>query len=728
VIVAMLFAAQLVNGAGTTRRSDTSTYASAHVQRVVDSAAASNERVPPSLGRYNAVLESEIAAGLTRGDGAEATLGLEQVASTLTWDRRGTTEQRVTGYRSQSVGPNLSSLGFFEYAWAVPILYGNRLEFMFGADTVPGRNGRPGRKARGAAYAAHPLASDRQQFYRFSGGDTIVTMRVGNREIPVVRVMVTSRGGLAARTMLFDGELDLDAVRWHVVRMRGRFSVSGGRSTFREDVLARTVETIAYVELVNREVNSEYWVPQYQRFEAQASSLLAGDGKVFYRILTHFRSLAAEPVSSGIGGASPDRLETRPHDIAIAGRPVLAAYRDWSKDIGQVSAGTRASDFDDVAPPELRAAGPPQLLAQVERLSDLARFSRVEGLFTGLGVTARMRDAAPGLVLRATGGWAWSEHAARGRVSGEYTRSTGTWGALIGRTLDVTNDFRSPFDSGSTLGALFGQDDNDYVDRRLALGSYSRALGRSAGATLRLESGVVADRGVQANVARAPLSRGDSFLPNRGVRPGTYARQAIEIRFSPDLDPQLLRTGRSAVARYERGDGTLAYQRIELRLAQRANRGSWTLATRLDAGLVLASDPPPQQLIEIGRSENLVSYAYKEFAGDQAAMLRGIAMYRLPVLRAPVQLVGRFWLPEPSPALAVTTQVGWTGFSSDAARRSAYELGMSNGTPLSRATGSARASLGVGLRFFGGAVGVMAARALDHAEGWRLHADFNPQP
>jgi hypothetical protein len=728
VIVATLLAAQLVTGARTSMRGDTSTYASARVHRIVDSAAASNERVPPSLGRYAAVLESEISAGLRRSDGAEATLGLEQVASTLTWDRRGATEQRVTGYRSQSAGPNLSSLGFFEYAWAVPILYGNRLELMFGADTVPWRNGPPGRKIRGAAYAAHPLATDREEFYRFSGGDTIVTMHVGNREIPVVRLMVSSRKDLATRTMLFDGELDLDAVRWHVVRMRGRFSVSGGRRTLRESMLSRAVEAIAYVELVNREVNGEYWVPQYQRFEAQASSLIAGDGRVFYRILTQFRSLAVESAPPAIGGASPDRLEPRPHDIAIADRAALSAYRDWSANIGAISANTRASDFDDVAPQRLRATGPPLLLAQVERSSDLVRFNRVEGLFTGLGVTAKLRDQAPGLVLRATGGWAWSEQAARGHVSGEYARGSGTWAAFIGRTLDVTNDFRSPFDSGSTLGALFGQDDNDYVDRRIALGSYTRALGTGAAATLRLESGVVADRGVQANVARAPLFRSDSFLPNRRVRPGTYARQAIEIRFSPDLDPQLLRTGRSAVARYERGDGTLNYQRIELRLAQRANIGDWTLATRLDAGLVLGASPPPQQLIEIGRSENLVSYGYKEFAGDQAAMLRGIAMYRLPVLRAPLILVKRLWLPEPSPALAVLTQVGWTGFSTDAARKSAYELGTSNGAPLSRATGPARASLGVGLRFFGGIFGVMAVRPLDHAEGWRLHADFNPQP
>ncbi len=89
------------------------TYATANVHLIVDSAAARNRRIPRALGRYTAELESEIVAGVRRGDGAEATPGLEQVASSLTWDRRGNTEQRVIGYRSQSVEPNFSSLGFF---------------------------------------------------------------------------------------------------------------------------------------------------------------------------------------------------------------------------------------------------------------------------------------------------------------------------------------------------------------------------------------------------------------------------------------------------------------------------------------------------------------------------------------------------------------------------------------------------------------------------------------
>ena len=44
------------------------------------------------------------------------------------------------------------------------------------------------------------------------------------------------------------------------------------------------------------------------------------------------------------------------------------------------------------------------------------------------------------------------------------------------RSLDLTNDFREPYDSGSTLGALFSVDDYDYVDRHTAVGGLTGFL------------------------------------------------------------------------------------------------------------------------------------------------------------------------------------------------------------------------------------------------------------
>lgn len=83
---------------------DSLTYESAAPRQLVAEAAELNRRVPDALGGYTARLESEISIGGRRTEGMEMAVSLEQIASTLTWDRTGEYQQVVTGYRSQSIG------------------------------------------------------------------------------------------------------------------------------------------------------------------------------------------------------------------------------------------------------------------------------------------------------------------------------------------------------------------------------------------------------------------------------------------------------------------------------------------------------------------------------------------------------------------------------------------------------------------------------------------------
>ena len=86
------------------------------------------------------------------------------MASDLAWERTGEFEQHVTGYRSQSLGPQFSSLGFFRNAWAVPSLYGNRLALLFGRDSSSRpRRGRKTGADDATSWAIHPLADDREK-------------------------------------------------------------------------------------------------------------------------------------------------------------------------------------------------------------------------------------------------------------------------------------------------------------------------------------------------------------------------------------------------------------------------------------------------------------------------------------------------------------------------------------------------------------------------------------
>jgi len=310
-LVAQLAALQL---------SDTATYATAAVRALVTEAARMNNQVPRTFGRYHATLESEISFGGREAGASEMLFSIEQIESDLAWTRTGDFIQHVTGYRSQSVGPQIATLGFFRYPWAVPSLYGNRLAMLFGRDTVrrPGRrDGRasapagergtapvgertgPSRNPQTITFAVHPLATDRERVYRFSGGDTVERLVVGEREIRIVRLDVQPKSNLPPRTAVFSGEVDLDAERKNVVRMRGSFATTGDAPAGPFGLLKPLqLEGVVFVELVNSEVNQQYWLPSYQRFEAQAVTGLFGDAKAVFRIVSRFRDYVVTPPES----------------------------------------------------------------------------------------------------------------------------------------------------------------------------------------------------------------------------------------------------------------------------------------------------------------------------------------------------------------------------------------------------------------------------------------------
>ena len=712
---------------------DTATYSNAAVRALVVEAARINHRVPPTLGRYRANLESEISVGTRDGGGSEMSASIEQVASTLTWTRTGQFEQRVIGYRAQALGLEFATIGFIRNSWAVPSLYGNRLALLFGRDTARGaRGGIGGANARRTTFAVHPLADDRERVYRYSGGDTVESLQVGDRKIRIVHIEVVPKAKLPPRTILFSGEIDLDVDRMNVVRMRGAFASSGEPDGPLSTLLGPArLQGVVYVELVNSEVNQQYWLPSYQRFEAQAMAPVIGDAKAVFRIVSRFRDYqisAPDSVDSVAGEAGEarvvreDTLRAQPHVLRIASADSLAQFHAWRSDIGAATASATSDDFTDVAPSRWRTTGPPVITLQTERATDLIRFNRIEGLFTGFGVSARFRDVAPGLTARVVAGYAWSERTVRGRISAELRRSAWTYSVRAGRSLDNTNDFRVPLDSGSSFGALFGYDDYDYVDRYSAGVAVTHTIAGNS-ARVRFESGWAEDRNTIASLTRGPIVS-THFLPNRNVDAGSYVRTAVTVEWHPDAAAEFMRPGTGAALSYLRGDGALKFQRVELRLSARQNKGRRTFASRFDAG-ALVGDRLPQQLFELGRTQNLAGYGYKEFAGDQAAVLRGMAMYRLNLLNAPIRLTTRLWLPSLSPALFVSAQTGWTGASDAVARAAIQRLGTNvDGSPISVVTGNARASVNAGFRLFGGALGIGAARPIDRAGPWRMQIDL----
>lgn len=698
-------------------------YSSPGLRAFIEAASILNRRVPASLQSYRASVESEIALVARRADGVEGTVSIEQVQNDFRWRRTGEVEQRVIGHRLQALGLQFSALSWLRQAWVVPVLYGNRMSLLLGSDTTRARMQRPSRRRM---TAVHPLAEDRERVYRFSGGDTVVTMRIGVREIPVVKVLVEPRADAPPRTVAFRGELDLDATRHQLVRMRGYFvSIAPVRSLAERVVSLGGLEALAFVELENAEFDGQYWLPSAQRFEAQVGWTSASDSRSIFRILSRFRQ---HRLNDTTVLAASDTMIPQPHRLSWAPSDSIDDYDEWPTHLGDLTAGAHSDDFADLVPDYWRPTGAALVSLRVRRLPDAFHYNRIEGAYTGWGIEARMRDRAPGVTLRANAGWAWSEETVRGRTSAEWVRGDWTFGVRGGRSLDLTNDFRSPFDSGSTIGALFGSDNYDYVDRRSAAIVIERRIGTDRWARVKYDAGPARDGMVRRHVLHPPFGGDSAFRSNRGVQEGRYWRQSLDVEWRPDVSAELMRTGMGAALHVEHATGDLDFIRMESRLMARRNARMVTFGARVDLGAVWGSAPPPQQLFEIGREQALQGYEYKQFAGNRAVLVRTVAMHALPVLRSPMRF-GRFVAPGLSPALAVSFQSAWTSLDGDGARAMVGGLSALAGMPadsvLAGATGGIRSSVTLGMRFFGGAAGIGLARPLDRSGPWRLRLDLS---
>ena len=496
-----------------------------------------------------------------------------------------------------------------------------------------------------------------------------------------------------------------------------------------------------YVELENGEFNQQFWLPTYQRFEAQAAVPILGDQRAVFRAVTRFRGMEINPTDSVVVTRSDslgyDTLQLVPHRLTFAPRDSIDRYDAWTREIGDLSADARADDFSDVAPDTWRPSGPPLIRPRYEAASDLFHYNRVEGAYAGVSVDARLRDAAPGFIARGTLGWAWSEQTMRGRVLVE--RQSGRWWPFVrfGRSLDITNDFREPFDSGSTLSAfVFSVDDYDYVDRHRTTVGVTGFVGRRRDVRIRLEGGVGSDRYSLARRAEGPLLESDSaFRFNRGVDPGRYRFVTLKLDVHPDVNAAFVRPGYGALLQADAATGDLSWQRFELRLLARQTIGPVLYALRADGGLVLGDRIPPQQLFELGENQNLPGYDYKEFAGNQAVVVRGLAMLPLPLWRSPLR-IRRWVFPAVGPMLSAGVQSGWADASDNAARASIARLGSvgdsttgppttgAGSIPVSRPTFGVKSSVDFRLRFFGGAVSMGVARAIDRRQPWRFVVGF----
>lgn len=701
-----------------------SLYASDALRALVTRASVANHAPPPSFRGYRAHVESELSLLLRDTLGRERATQLEQLASSVRWQRGGAYDMRVIGYRAQGLGSPISTLSFIN-GWTEPSLYGERLRLgaQFFADSNPRRDSARAAR-RDTIVVVHPFSTDREDFYRFSGGDTVTVLRSGNRAISVVRVHVTPHLRDSTRLGAFEGEIDLDAERGQIVRMRGQFVVLGPPRKGRGPIITRIpgLVGVAYCEFVNTEVNGQYWLPAFQRTELQSTFAFLGHARAVMRILSTFSEYSIEETGGSLAPlADAGRI---PHRTTWAPSDSVSRYGDWRSPLGDATSGVTADDFDDVAPDVWKTTGAPRLDLIPTNFDNYVRFDRVEGLYTGMEANLHMRSVVPGLTIGALGGVAWTERTLRGGAHVSLRRDLWTYGLRAERTLPATNDFIRPFDpqSGGIAAVVGSVDDFDYVDRRVALASATRVLGSVENALVTVQLGAGDDRGEQTRLAHGWIG-GGTFRPNRGVREGSYALGIVDVELHPGISGDFVQPGVGVKLRYEAGAGALDWQRAEVMLSARRYYGAIALSAEAQGGAVFGSVIPPQTLFELGGSAGLRGYAYKEFAGDRAALFRGYASYQLPLWRAPRRVRGNTVIPGLSPGFAIGLQGGWTALSSDAARTGALAL---RALPLPRASDRIRASVGAGITLFNGFVHIGVARPIDSPASLKLALGLGP--
>ncbi|MCC6243111.1 MAG: hypothetical protein IT353_09735 [Gemmatimonadaceae bacterium] len=680
--------------------------------------ASRRNQLPPPLVAYRADVETEVGVLFRRQDQSEWAMSLEQVVSTLRWTRAGTNDQQVIGHREQQQTFATSMLSVYQAGWLVPVLYGNRLRLRSFFDTAA--TAVDSAKNHGGIPAVHPLAEDRASFYTYSGGDTVVIITSGARRVPIVRVHVHPRRDVRSPVLLFEGDLDLDIARGALVRMHGYFLSAGVARVLRQ--AARVLAAYAFVEFENAEYLGEYWLPFKQRIELQVVAPVLTEQRYVSRIVSRFTRVAVNDTTlDSITLAQADSLRERAsRRLRWAPNASLDRFDAWQFPFGAISSGMHADDFGVVGPDFMRPTGAPRLDLSSQHGSDLFRYNRVEGAFTGVGLKLAMRDRAPGVVMRATGGWAWNERTARGRAAIDWTRGGWAIGARVGRSLEMTNDFQRAIEPNLDM---FGIDNSiDYVDRRSVGAIATRQLLRGR-VLVRADVGAASDRDAPTRLAFGPFGR-SPFRANRGVDEGRYTRSAAVVEWNPRAADQGALPGMTARINYQRGDGALAFERVEARAIARRFVGPVMALGRIEGGVVTGGRIPPQRLFELSRGRSLPGYD-SSFAGSQAVTMRGSLLYNLPLYRRPYRIFNTFSVPGIAPGLLVSVNGAWTGAPTASARDALLRLGvvtdsLNVSTPVARVTDVPRASVSAGVRLFSGALFIGVARPLGQFGPWRL--------
>jgi hypothetical protein len=652
-MVALLLASLLVGAAP----ADTATFADARTESLYYIARARHLRQDSIVRDYQATVHTRIDATAGRSRFARlATLWVHESEADIAWHAPNDLKISVRGARTKvpvmGLLPELRAAEaelreefrgqvLLDRPWFIPRSLGDSIRLM-GLPTVA---------------ALHPLAPGAEAYYRFAVLDS-ARLRLPGREVRTARLRVEPK---AVAPALVAGHVWLDVETGDVVRMRllflGEYLWDSPEDATPDDSLDAQATTERVMRHVTLEaeleyvlVNSLYWMPyrQYLGITAEIPIILnltvpARAVSTFsnYRVNTGRRVGFTIPDSlleadgdaetwdgdgdsdEGDEGEVGDRREARRDslgyargatwrdgrwEVSVPPRDSVAAY-DWPDEL--------ATEMDPAA--EARLAETIAELAALEdrlpsewtnrrrfrlaweKVSEVVRFNRVQGLSLGAGIEIRPRIPHTSLLLG--GRMGLSDLRPLGSVTVRHDGPGGRLDVAGYRTMREAEPWTSGLGIGNSLNALFtAHDDADYF---LATGGsftwiWNRGLLRDVHVTLAYERHDSVQ--VESGSAIADLWGTGTFQPNPPVDEEWFGSGAVTL--NRRIGPVGFGVGASLLTDWARVSGRgWMHADVGFRVAGRSGR----LAGRLAA---MRGDVMPQTLWRVGGPQTVRGYTY----------------------------------------------------------------------------------------------------------------------
>lgn len=699
---------------------DTAAYSSPALRTLVARAASTNASPATGLLAYTGRYESEVAMVKLLPGRIEGASTIEQTAGRFTWVAGQGYGQHQEGYRVVTTGVPLPAAAALSKGWIVPTLTGPRWE-VFGASS--GAKTLVGIDSAGRFSVTSPLGPDRDDTYRFEGGDTLTMDMPTGPPQRVVRVVVWPREGLTEATKVFRGDLYLDPASGVVRRLRGQFLTVGGPPPAGKAKLLNSLALNAAVaDIVTTEVQGAGWIPTWQLIDLEVLIPLTTESWSMVRVITSLRDL--EVTRQAPGEPTPALPQFLPGRTS-APKDSLGDFRQWTSRADRAVTDFSPSYLFDVGPLPFRPAGPPEFLWRGPTTLEALRFNRVEGLYLGLSGTAYLRDALPGLKIRGTAGYAFWPGLFRGGITATLVRGQWATNLQAMRDLDLTTKFPDPLDYNRGVRALFQSDNYDYADRLTVGAGETWFFSPRSPSFLTARVDWVKDRRTVADLSSGPL--GQAYTLNPTVEAYEYPRFQLGVNWNPEISSHFIRPGLGLHATYEAGGGDLPYQRIQAGLVVRANFKSVTFTFVGDVGTTISDDPPTQQMFLIGGSGTLPGYDYDQFGGNVAALTRWMLQAPLPFLQSPLK-VGAATIPPIAPNLSYRVYNGYAETTDAAADASLAAVGtvVVNGVsqPFSVPSDGIVSTQEIRLSLFGTLLGFGIARPFESGADWTFTFSF----